>query len=71
LTIGADGSLTLNPADVSTRNASIQVFNEGQDGSRVVRIIDVLPNEFSDLMARNMDKATEVMKRTLEGSARS
>jgi carbon monoxide dehydrogenase subunit G len=54
-----------------TRNASIQVFDEGQDGSRVVWIIDVLPNEFSDLMARNMDKATEVMKRTLEGSARS
>lgn len=54
-----------------TRNASMQVFDEGQDRSRVVWIIDVLPNEFSGLMARNMDKGTELMKRTLEGSARS
>lgn len=54
-----------------TRNASMQVFDEGQDRSRVVWIIDVLPNEFSGLMARNMDKGIELMKRTLEGSARS
>jgi hypothetical protein len=50
-----------------TRSASVQVFS-GESVSRVVWIIDVLPNEFAGLMAENMDKATAIMKRTLEAS---
>src|SRR5215471_13357349 len=41
----------------------------GRRASRVVWIIDVLPNEFAGLMVGNMDKATAIMKRTLEASA--
>lgn len=51
-----------------TRNASVQVFAEGENSCRVVWIIDVLPNKFADLMRENMDKAGAIMKRTLEGS---
>jgi carbon monoxide dehydrogenase subunit G len=51
-----------------TRSASFQVFPEGESASRVVWIIDVLPSEFAGLMAENMDRATPIMKRTLEGS---
>lgn len=53
-----------------TRSASFQVFPAGKSGSLVVWIIDVLPNEFAGLMAENMDKATAIMKETLETSAR-
>ena len=52
-----------------TRSASVQVFAIGESASRVVWIIDVLPNEFASLMAGKMDKATAIMKRTLEASA--
>jgi len=52
-----------------TRSASVQVFAEGESASRVVWIIDILPNEFAGLMAGNMDTATAIMKRTLEASA--
>jgi hypothetical protein len=52
-----------------TRSASVQVFAEGERATRVVWIIDVLPNEFASLMAGKMDKATAIMKRTLEASA--
>jgi carbon monoxide dehydrogenase subunit G len=51
-----------------TRNASVQVFAEGENCCRVVWIIDVLPNKFEDLMRKNMDKAGAIMKRTLESS---
>lgn len=49
-----------------TRNASLQVFAEAENRCRVVWIIDVLPNKFADLMRENMDKASAIMKRTLE-----
>jgi carbon monoxide dehydrogenase subunit G len=53
-----------------TRSASVQVFAEGETESRVVWIIDVLPDEFAGLMAENMDKATAIMKQTLEAAVR-
>jgi carbon monoxide dehydrogenase subunit G len=52
-----------------TRSASFQVFPDCERASRVVWIIDVLPNEFAGLMAENMDRATAMMKETLEASA--
>jgi hypothetical protein len=51
-----------------TRNASVQVFAEGEKCCRVVWIIDVLPDKFADLMRENMDKAGAIMKQTLESS---
>jgi carbon monoxide dehydrogenase subunit G len=51
-----------------TRNASVQVFAEGENRCRVVWIIDALPNKFADLMRENMDKAGAIMKHVLEGT---
>jgi hypothetical protein len=39
-----------------SRSASLQVFDSGEAASRVVWINDVLPNEFAELIARNMEK---------------
>ena len=52
-----------------TRNASLQVFAQGEKQCRVVWIIDVLPNKFADLMRENMEKASALMKHTLENSS--
>ncbi len=46
-------------------NASLQVFPEGE-GCRVVWIIDVLPNELEDYVARQADVGMRAMKATLE-----
>src|SRR5262249_49164461 len=53
-----------------TRSASVQVFSEGENRTRLVWINDLLPNEFAELIRANMDKAVVVMKQTLEASAR-
>ena len=50
-------------------NASIQVFEEGDDQCRVVWIADVLPHEVADTMGGMMAQGLTAMKRTLEGVA--
>jgi carbon monoxide dehydrogenase subunit G len=52
-----------------TRSASMQVFDDGGTGSRLLWTNDVLPNEFAEMIARNMDRGLLSMKRTLEGAA--
>ena len=52
-----------------TRSASVQVFSEGENRTRLVWINDFLPNYFAALIRGNMDKAVVVMKPTLEASA--
>lgn len=47
-------------------NASVQVFEEG-NGSRVVWIADLLPNEAAARVRAMMRQGMEVMKRTLDG----
>jgi carbon monoxide dehydrogenase subunit G len=51
-----------------TRSASMQVFDHAENGSRLVWINDVLPDEFAEMIARNMDRGLLSIKRTLEGS---
>jgi carbon monoxide dehydrogenase subunit G len=51
-----------------TRSASVQVFPEGENRTRLVWINDFLPNQFAELIRANMDKAVVVMKQTLEAS---
>ncbi|HJZ73369.1 MAG TPA: SRPBCC family protein [Vicinamibacterales bacterium] len=46
-------------------NASVQVFDEG-NGSRVVWIADLLPNEAAGRVGAMMKQGMEVMKRTLD-----
>ena len=51
-----------------TRSASVQVFSEGENRTRLVWINDFLPNQFAELIRANMDKAIVAMKQTLEAS---
>ncbi len=47
-------------------NASIQVFSQGEEKSRVAWIADVMPNEVADTVGEMMSQALVVMKQTLE-----
>src|ERR1700679_476352 len=49
-----------------TRSVSVQVFTDGENHSRIIWIIDILPNELADLVRENMEIAAAIMKRTLE-----
>jgi len=51
-------------------SASIQVFEAGQDTSRVVWIIDVLPADFASYIDGQMSQAVPIMKQTLEAGAK-
>jgi carbon monoxide dehydrogenase subunit G len=45
---------------LSHHNASMQVFAEGENTSRVVWITDLLPNDFTDQIAGLMDKGAQI-----------
>jgi carbon monoxide dehydrogenase subunit G len=47
-------------------NASMQVFPEGEDRSRLLWITDLLPNERAEEIGTLIEKGAEVMKRTFE-----
>ena len=47
-------------------NASVQVFTEGEGGSRIVWIADLLPNEAAGPIAAMIDEGAAVMKATLD-----
>ena len=47
-------------------NASLQVFTEGENRSRVVWIADLLPNNLAATIAGMIDQGMSVMKWTLE-----
>jgi len=49
-------------------NASLQVFAEGSEGSRIVWIADLLPNDLAEPIAGMMEEGMRAMKRTLAGS---
>jgi uncharacterized protein YndB with AHSA1/START domain len=49
-------------------NASIQVFPEGDDRSRLVWIADLLPDDLADLVSGMMEQGCAAMKQTLEES---
>jgi len=48
-------------------SASVQVFPEGS-GSRLVWIIDLLPNDFAGYVTQMTQSAAVAMKKTLEAS---
>jgi len=50
-------------------NASLQVFAEGEDSSRLVWITDVLPNELAASVGELIEQGIGVMKQTLESQA--
>ena len=47
-------------------NASMQIFDDGDRGSRVVWIADVLPNEIAGTIAAMIEEGLGTMKKTLE-----
>ena len=49
-------------------NASLQVFDEGQNQSRVVWITDLLPNEIKSSIQDLVERGSSIMKQTLESS---
>ena len=52
-------------------NASVQVFDDGRGGSRLVWIADLLPHALAPHIRTMIDHAASVMKPTLEAGARS
>jgi carbon monoxide dehydrogenase subunit G len=46
-------------------NASVQVFTEGESRSRIVWIVDVLPNEIAPYISSQMDLAVTAMQKAL------
>ena len=53
---------------VSHYNGSVQVFGDGDSRSRIVWIVDVLPNEIAPYISTQMDLAVAAMQKTLEQS---
>lgn len=51
-------------------NASVQVYGDGDSRSRIIWIVDVLPNEIAPYISGQMDIAAAEMQKTLrrEGS---
>jgi carbon monoxide dehydrogenase subunit G len=52
-------------------NASVQVFDDGRGGSRLVWIADLLPHAAAPHIRAMIDHAASVMQPTLEAGARS
>lgn len=52
-------------------NASVQVFDDGRGGSRLVWIADLLPHALAPQIRAMIDHAASVMKPTLESGAGS
>jgi carbon monoxide dehydrogenase subunit G len=50
-------------------NASMQVFAEGEDHSRLVWITDLLPNEVAAVISELVEQGASVIKQTLETQA--
>jgi carbon monoxide dehydrogenase subunit G len=57
-----------SPLGATHYNASVQVFPDGDNGSRVEWIVDVLPSEIGSILDGLMDRGAATMKRTLEAS---
>lgn len=53
-------------APFTHHNASIQVFTEGDNTSRLVWIADIMPDEIVDAIAEMMQQGLDRMKATLE-----
>jgi hypothetical protein len=51
---------------LSHHNGSMQVLAEGEGGSRLVWIADLLPNESAPIIAGMMEQGLTVAKKTLE-----
>jgi hypothetical protein len=47
-------------------NASVQVFSDGESRSRIIWIVDVLPNDIAPYISGQMDLAVTAMQKVLQ-----
>ena len=59
-------SLGAGSPRLTHHNASMQVFDDGDRGSRVVWIADLLPNEIAGTITAMIEEGLGAMKKTLE-----
>lgn len=57
-----------SPMGATHYNASVEVFPDGEGASRLVWLVDFLPNELADNLDAAMERGTQVMKQTLENA---
>ncbi|HEV8095421.1 MAG TPA: SRPBCC family protein, partial [Burkholderiales bacterium] len=50
-------------------NASMQIFADGESGTKAVWVADLLPNEAAPAIAAMIDQGMGAMKKTLERAA--
>ncbi len=50
---------------LSHYNGSVQVLGDGDNSSRIIWIVDVLPNEIAPYISDQMDLAATAMQKTL------
>lgn len=55
-----------SPMGATHYNASVQVFSDGEGTTRLVWLVDFLPNELAGTMNAVMERGAEAMKETLE-----
>lgn len=55
------------PLNLLHHNASMQVFDDGEGGTRFVWITDVLPDEAAGRVRELVEQGSRVVKQTLEG----
>ena len=53
---------------VNHYNGTVQVVAEGDNGSRIIWIVDVLPNDIAPYISEQMDLAAVAMQKTLGGA---
>jgi hypothetical protein len=55
-----------SPMGATHYNASVQVFSEGEGGSRLVWVVDFLPDALAENLDAVMDRGAQTMKLALE-----
>ncbi len=58
-----------SPMGATHYNASVQVFSDGEDSSRLVWVVEFLPDALEDNLDAVMDRGAQTMKQTLEDVA--
>jgi carbon monoxide dehydrogenase subunit G len=62
-------SVVESPLQMTHHHATMEVFREGADASRIVWIADVWPNAAVERVGPMMEQGSQVMKQTLERTA--
>jgi hypothetical protein len=58
-----------SPMGATHYNASVEVFSDGDDSSRLVWVVDFLPDGLADTLDAVMDRGAQTMKLTLEDAS--